>query len=82
MDIKAGDYVTLKPWEEVADGNALGIGESVWNDLCKKPRKVLDIDNNPKYDTPLFYLIECKDRKGKLGYFVLEEAIASVRRDQ
>lgn len=73
MDIKAGDYVTLKPWEEVPDGNTLGIGESVWNDLCKKPRKVLDIDNDPSCNPPSAYVID--------GWFVLESAIASVRRD-
>lgn len=79
MDIKVGNYVTLKPWEEVKDGNTLGIGESVWNDLCKNPRKIVDIDYEDKYDTPLAYLIE--DEEGNIGYFVLESAIASVRRD-
>lgn len=74
MDIKVGDYVTLKPLEEVKDGNTLGIGESVWNDLCKKPRKVLEIDYDPECNPPLAYLIED-------GWFVLESAISSVRRD-
>lgn len=79
MDIKVGDYVTLRPWEEVKDGNTLGIGESVWNDLCKNPRKIVDIDYEDKYDAPLAYLIE--DEEGNIGYFILESAITSVRRD-
>ena len=79
MEIKVGDYVTLRPWEEVKDGKNLSIRENTWNDLCKKPRKVLDIDNDPKCNPPLAYLIE--DETDEDGWFVLESAIASVRRD-
>lgn len=79
MDIKVGDYVTLRPWEEVKDGNTLGIGEKTWNKLCKKPRKVLEIDYNPNGNPRLAYFIE--DNVDDDGWFVLKSAIASVRRD-
>lgn len=79
MDIKVGDYVTLRSWEEVKDGNTLNLDERIWNHLRKEPRKILEIDYNPRYDEPLAYLIE--DKFNDRSWFVLESAIASVRRD-
>ena len=79
MNIKVGDYVTLKPWEEVKDGDTLGIGESVWNDISKNPRKVIGIDYDSKCIPPLAYLIE--DETDEDGWYILESAVESVRRD-
>lgn len=79
MGIKVGDYVTLRPWEEVKDGNNFGIGEHVWNHLCKEPRKVVSIDDDPNCNPRLAYFIA--DKSDKDGWFILESAIASVRRD-
>ena len=79
MDIKVGDYVTLKPWKEVKDGNTLSVGEKTWNHLCEKPRKVLQIDNDPSCNPPLAYLIE--DETDEDGWYILESAVESVRRN-
>lgn len=79
MDIKVGDYVTLRSWEEVKDGDTLNISERTWIRLQMEPRKVVSIDDDPTCTPRFAYFIA--DESDEDGWYVLESAIESVRRD-
>jgi len=85
MDIKVGDYVTLKPWEEVKDTDTLGIGMDRWNKLYGRLLKVISIARDKDTYPDLCYYVEDTAIKSTFhdipGWYVLESAIESVRRN-
>lgn len=85
MDIKVGDYVTLKPWAEVKDTDTLGIGMDRWNKLYGRLLKVISITRDKDTYPSLCYYVEDTTIVSSFhaipGWYVLESAIASVRRD-